>query len=310
MSLVGVMSGRVRAVVAGVFGAATLLLPAPPAEAAVRCELDEFEQPHVFLEESGERVSLRVSGTDIQFNPGSGWESCAGATTSSTLVLSVWDLSSGNVSVTIDLSGGPFAPGFDDEPGDSDEIEWAIRLGGGSGDRLLIRGTPGPDEWTFGRDGFNLNPAEEGFGTGSDFDNDAVAFSGVNLVVMHGLGGLDGLRATGGVGTGGPLSVRTALLGHGSMDVLEGGAARDRIKGGPGGDEISGGAAGDVLLGGIGGDEIAGGPGADSIRGGSGDDNLFGNAGSDTLSGGPGMDWCSGGMGIDRLLSCERGPRD
>ncbi|MGH2685800.1 MAG: hypothetical protein ACRDJP_10085, partial [Actinomycetota bacterium] len=58
--------------------------------------------------------------------------------------------------VEIDLTGGPFEPGFTAEPG-TPEIEFEISLTGDQGDLLTIVGTAERDAIRAGRAGIALN---------------------------------------------------------------------------------------------------------------------------------------------------------
>ena len=52
--------------------------------------------------------------------------------------------------VTVSMGGGRFRPGFTDESGSSDEIEFRVALGGGNTDSLSLGGTGANDRIRFG----------------------------------------------------------------------------------------------------------------------------------------------------------------
>jgi Ca2+-binding RTX toxin-like protein len=177
--------------------------------------------------------------------------------------------------VGVSLEGGPFEPGFTDEPGDSDEIEFVVGSDliplDGSQLRLVVQGTSGPDHLVSGFEGVNLNP-DETDGVDPDVSTREAA--------LEGGGGADLLEG-GGFGTG------DTVYGLG----LDGGEGEDELRGGRGGDQLRGGPGADRLHGGDGGDGLWGGPGNDELTGGEGSqdggDGLAGGPGTDTLDGGP-----------------------
>lgn len=202
---------------------------------------------------------------------------CADATTSNTDLIQILDASPGAApDVTIDLSGGPFAPGATDEPGStSDEIELHLELSGVGLPLLRIVGSSGPDHIVAGALGLNLNAAEP------DDDVDltySVTDSDLGDTILDRLsGGADDdmLSNAGGQGTGRPWPFSTPL-----------------IDGGGGNDTLSAGDEDALILGRAGDDTLRGGPDDyDTLRGGPGFDLLEGGAGDDTLDGGPDDDW-------------------
>ena len=166
-----------------------------------------------------------------------------------------------NAFVTIDLSGGPFAPGVIDEGDGSSEIEFDLQLPGDQ-DGAVVFGTSGSDHVVFGTDtgkaGINLNPDE----ANPDID---VQLDGADVAVALGRGGNDTISADGGFGFDGPLRRFAFLSGGQGNDRLIGGTADDILEGGGGRDLLSGGAGGDILTGGNGRDSMFGGPGNDAL---------------------------------------------
>ena len=283
--------------------------------------------------------------------------SCSPATVNNTDLIRVTNASVGSplrtqFHVPVTPAGGLLAPGATNEPGDSDEIEIDLDLrdtrgeGAATYDDLLFGSPVLPDPVTLrlgsaGGVGYaNINAAES---TGIDSD---VSFRGVRDVRFDGGGGNDDVRATGGLGTGGPLagySVRLSgisgddeLVGGESNDNLYGGDGNDTLVGGLGNDLITGGKGDDVIYGSAGEDDLLdGGDGTDVVYGGSGSDGggatgaaasarrgvipglvggrghdlLFGKGGADTLRGKGGPDTLRGGKGPDLLIGGDSGDR-
>lgn len=205
---------------------------------------------------------------------------CADATTANTDSIRLLDSAppTGNVAphLTIDLSGGPFAPGATDEPGStSDEIEIHLELSAVALPVLTVVGGPGDDHIVAGALGLNLNADEPDDDVDVTYD---VTDSDLGNAVLDRLVGADGndqLSNAGGEGTGGAWPFSTPLL-----------------DGGPGNDTLSAGAEDARLVGASGDDLLRGGPDDDDeLEGGPGFDRLDGGYGSDRLDGGPGDDW-------------------
>jgi hypothetical protein len=173
--------------------------------------------------------------------------------------------------VQINLSLGGFKPGFTNEAGKSDEIEFTINLGTGSQDKVVITGDDLVQNIVLGQGNtqfgivrrMNLNAGE---GTGVDSD---VAMIGVEDTTVYGLGGNDKVRARGAYGTG-PDAFGLPLY----------------VYAGEGNDEVRGGSAGDHLF------AI---DGNDKVWGHEGPDYLYledGVQGNDFGRGGRGKDFC------------------
>lgn len=198
----------------------------------------------------------------------------------------------GKQTLVLDLDSGLFAPGQENEPGPSDEIEIVVNLQEGHDDELIVLGRPARDRIRFGLAGINLNAGE-----GSTVDAD-ITFRGVERFFAHGQLSADKISGEGGVGTGDPFAVPLFFFGGAGADILTGGEGFDFLDGGPTG-------AGDELYGGEGFDHLDGGPtgAGDELYGGEGDDSLFGGEGDDLAVGGPGADFISGDQGDDHLDS-------
>ena len=201
--------------------------------------------------------AFSVSGTGLTPT------SCGGATVVNRDAVNVTG-AGGNESVTIDLSEGGLTPGATDEPGTTDEIEFAVALGAGT-DTLAITGLPTDDVIAVGELGINLND-------GDDLD---VTTTGVQIRTITGGSGNDGLSAAGGNATGSAASFPV---------TLNGGADDDSMVGGDGPDTLNGDTDADLIVGGGGSDTLAGGSGNDVIDEGSQP------SGADTIGGGTGAD--------------------
>lgn len=235
-----------------------------------------------------------------------------------------------NVAAAIDLSGGPFAPGFTDEGDGSSEIEIAFNLPGDSLPTVI--GGPGFDSFTAGTDGsslaVNLNPDEAA-------DDADVTVAGTPTLTLAGAGGSDTIFGSGGDGTGGPTTSVLLITGGDDGDWLVGGNGPDSLYGGPGFDQLEGAGGDDRLDGGADADwaeyydapssvtaTLPGGtaPGQDGygatdtyvsieriagsahpdVLTGDGDDNIInGGGGADQIALGAGADLSWGGIGND-----------
>lgn len=200
--------------------------------------------------------------------------------------------------LTIDLGGGPFAPGPSAEAdGGEPEIEISADLPGG-GD-LRIAGADDNDVIALGAAGANLN-ADEAVG---DVD---LTLSGPADWEISGRGGSDSIALTGGGGVGDAVAGVTVVGGVGD-DTVFGKAGGSTIDGGEGADTMDYAAAPEVrvdLAKGVG--KVGGGledslAGVEGVVGSPGDDRLLGDAGPNTLAGGDGDDWLEGGKGSDTL---------
>lgn len=260
-------------------------------------------------------------------------QACGMGTVTNTDTIVLNDTTPGTGGVFIYLVGGPWGPGFTNEPGSSDEIEFEVNFGTNPkfhGDVLgldLFQTPATPHHVAFGANQINLN-AEETDGIDAD-----LVLSGVEGVIAFGadLGDVfDGSGGTGTPDTPTPLRLDISSLGGNDLvigganvdglngqlgnDIVLGGGNFDEVSGGDGDDVVDGGRGLDGVRGDPGDDVIRGGPGRDFMKGGSGDDamkgqagrdKLSGHAGKDALNGGPNDDRCIGGPGKDSFTSCE-----
>jgi Ca2+-binding RTX toxin-like protein len=324
---------------------AGLLPVAGPASATVTCTQDEFGQP--FITMTGDRDVVRVkvggTGTQIMWNDGSGYVPCGTATVLNTITLTVNGVPGTPQQLIIDLVGGPFVPGQGDEPGTSDEMEFAVNLKGGSGgggetaipDVVRVEGAGASDRIVAGSTleagpafvtHVNMN-ASEPDGIDSDVD-----IRPIGALVLTGGANADFLRANGGLGTGDGVRVSRALTvnGEGGNDNIRGsdrmgtgsrsgsacmlvsgrfssipGRSFECLRGAADDDRVDGRGGQDDVFGDAGLDVVEGGGGDDDLRGGGGRDTLAGEGGNDLLDGGPDRDRCVGGPGADTLVNCE-----
>ena len=184
----------------------------------------------------------------------------------------------GNIKVNefiLTLGYGGFAPGFTDEAGTSDEIEFSVALKGGMDD-IVVYGTKADEKFVLGRANtilgvvrtINLNSKEK---TGIDAD---LSFTGVERLDLQMGRGDDEVDSTGGTGTGN-LTMDTPLIvnGEDGNDMIVGGTGSDALFGGPGSDTLVGKAGDDLVY---------------TQDGVSGNDSATGNAGDDVCTADPG----------------------
>ena len=128
---------------------------------------------------TGGAVTIGRSGSNFNITGGGiGDPTCGGATVNNVDTVEVAG-AGGNESLTIDESGGPFAPGLTPEAAPA-EIEFAVDLGAGT-DPLTVQGSPAAEKITLGTIGANLN---------GDSDVDLTA-SGVESWTVNGGDGND-----------------------------------------------------------------------------------------------------------------------
>ena len=227
-------------------------------------------------------MGIRQSDGVLLVQSGLGSTPCGAATRANTDTITVTSTNAAphgsifRVGMTV-----PFAPGFTDEPGSSDEIEMTFDFSSGGRWYLTPTGTGSstPFSLALGGNQLNLNAGET-----DGIDADAVVNGAFEVFVEGSLAG-DTVLGNGAAGTGGvPYATRM---------VVSSAAGTDRVVGGRRTDDLSGGLDADV---------ISGGRGKDSLKGEGGVDRLFGGPGNDKLLGGPGKDRLNGGAG--RSDSC------
>lgn len=304
--------------------AATAVVPTGAgAQGGLTCTYDagEHEMNIVLTDSNVSSYGMRVDSAVIYVAN----DPCTpSATVEEVDTIKVDDTGGASVDITIEIAE-PFAPGFTNEPGGSDEIEFIFNSGDGE-DSITIRGDSAGTSRLKVRAGrkmveglkrnvLNLNAGEA---TGIDHD---VVLNGVENILMEGDKRADVLGAQGGAATGKSTTLPVRLVGDlgkdkltGSRfgDLIEGGGAfcspckgRKVIKGMGGPDEISGGDGRNRILGGKGNDEILGKKANDRLFGNAGRDKLEGAQGDDKLDGGPNVDNCKGGPGSNTITNCE-----
>jgi hypothetical protein len=224
----------------------------------------------------GSSISIRQSDGALLVQSGFTVAPCGGATRNSTDTITVTSTNAATTGAIFRIYlGTPFAPGFTNEPGGSDEIELSFDFS--SGGRWYL--TPStaqsttPLDLALGGNQLNFFRSEA---DGIDADATVV---GAEAIFVEGSLVADAVLAGGGFGTPGPFTTRLVVAS------------------GPGTDVIVGGARADDLSGGLDPDHILGGKGRDDLKGEGGIDRLFGNAGNDKLLGGPAKDKLDGGSG-------------
>lgn len=268
---------------------------------------------------SGGAVTVSMSADVVAVNG----SACSGATATATDAI-VLTGSAVSDDLTLDLRGGPFAPGATDEGDGSSEIEFTIDLGAGT-DSLNIVGRSGRNNIVLGGGGINLN--------GDERTPDAdVSVSNVEHYELTGGNEKDILWAAGSYGTKTIFGAPVAINGRGGDDIIGGGNAGDVLSGSGGWDDLRPFGGNDKVNGGEGYDLVffqashgiradlgggtARGQGRDRLTsieqmwGGGGDDVLIGNgqgnwiaglAGDDVVKGEGKGDHLFGGSGRDLL---------
>jgi len=258
-----------------VIAIATGVILAAPASAAATCDYSGsiLRLAQVRLNAPGDVAVIERDGGVIEMNGAP----CEEATVNNTSAVTFEEVADPPVDVTavISLRGGPFAPGYDEEAGASDEIEFLAALDiytpASTGDQMVVRGGGGSERIRMGKGDLmgtptrfiNLNADEA---HGRDWDvRDRSPDPTWDQVRALGGPGRDRLSGEGGADTGAMFDVRLALIGGADADRLTGGSRGDLLKGGSGNDFLIGGPGPDVLKGGPGSDTCRGGPGADTL---------------------------------------------
>jgi len=253
------------------------LAPAAPSFGAVTCD---FSPPDHLLSISAVDSFTRIarSGQSIAVDDGHQPVDCRGsANVHNTDLVQVTH--TGRSADTVDLSGGPFAPGFSNPATGVAEIKLQYL----TPSFVDIRGTAGPDALSFAAGGVNL-----------DGDDDPDVIGAFTTLLVEGRGGNDVI---------GPQAGHTRAA---PRRVLFGQSGNDTLTATPDGSIIHGGNGHDRLIGGRGKDNLTGGRGSDLIRGGKGRDLIRAIDGTrDRVNCGPGMDRAKVD-GIDKVKNCER----
>ena len=246
--------------------------------------VENFQQVSMMLD-NGE---IEASGTD-----------CGAATRFNTDKVIVNDVAAHRLEGFITLAGGRFRPGFTNEPGSSDEIEFVFNLGDGSPQWFDVHGTDGDDNFRVGSFSSAQGPVRRvnlNAGERTGVDHDVVVNGDITDLILEGFGGNDVFGATGGAGTGQPYEEKANFSGDDNADRLFGGEI---------GDNLTGDAGRDSVVGFEGLDDLGGGAGRDTLKAGRGNDILYGNGGDDNLMGGPDNDSCFDTQGDNTFESCE-----
>jgi Ca2+-binding RTX toxin-like protein len=218
---------------------------------------------------AGSTATLKVVGSEIWF----GEAACGAATTTNTDSIGVTG-SAGTVErLTIDQSGGAFAPGATAEADASPEIEIAVTLGDVT-DQVAVVGAPGDETISAGAKGIALNV---------DADVDISLSTLPSVIELRGGGGRNTLNASGGYGAGAAFAGRVLLYAGDLGDTLNGGGLNDELYGGAGNDTLNGSGGNDLMSGGGANDTLAGGQGDDDMTGGAGADSFSGSFGNDVM---------------------------
>ena len=307
------------------------LFSATPAQAATTCT---FVAPVATVTlDPFASASLSRSGNAIQFN----LANCGAATVLNTDTIVVTGASGAEL-LTIDLGGGQFAPGASTEASGAAEIELQLDLGtqpAGARDRVLIRGTSGPDLLRLGAAGVNLNNDNDADLTGPG--GGVIPTTGAEGFTVLGLEQDDIITGQGAVASAGspvPAPISLDLSGGPGLDTLNGGSYDDTLDGGSEADFIKGNGGidtstylkrttrvlvdiagaldgtdanndgvaeeGDTTAGDI--ENLVGGKGPDLLIGSDGVNVLTGNDGVDELRGLGAADTLDAGAGADKLV--------
>ena len=268
-----------RPLAAGVFLAVAIAMlgAAGPSYASITCNHSATDHL-VSVSATDDFTRVSRSGDGIQIDDGHEIVPCAGSPTIlNTDLIQIGH--SGQSAATVDLHGGPLAPGFTPEPLGASEIELQYL----APTFVDVRGSAAADRLSFAAGGVNL-----------DGDDDADVTGQFTVLLVEGGGGNDRLSAQRGYTR---VAGRRVMLGQGG---------RDTLVATPDGSTLHGGNGQDKLLGGPGADNLTGGRGADVISGGKGRDLVRAIDGSrDRVDCGPGIDRAKVD-GIDVIKNCER----
>lgn len=261
--------------------------PPPPPPPAGSCAYDAATRTVTAQMVAGSQGTLQVVGGAIHFGAEG---ACGAATTANTDTIEIVGAAGSVEHVTIDQTGGAFAPGATGES-NTPEIEITLGLGDAT-DTVTILGTSGDDTIAAGLNGVSLN---------ADGDVDVTFAPQPATLEIRGGGGTNAITGQGGSGAGSRFPGVLLLYAGDQGDTLNGGDGNDELHGGAGADNLVGRSGSDVILGGGGNDTLAGNDGDDELTGGAGADSFAGSSGDDTfhatdgeadvlLNGGPGTD--------------------
>jgi len=306
-----------------------LVVSAPAARAATCSFNPTTHVDSVVATEQADLVDMSVSVGTIMVDGAP----CGAVTTVDTMNVDMAGFA--DARAYINLGGGPFAPGFTDEPGSSDEIEFNIE-NLGQDDPVEVDGTDLGDSITLGAHlaipapipEINMNAAQDG----ASPDVDVQIFGTPFFISSDLLAGNDTIGAMGtGVGVSGPLAVGLVVADGPGADGVTGGVGDDGFLTEDTPDP------GDTFSGRSGTDRIAfyqtdglhitqdgkpndghlcPGPSCehDNVKGDieelfgtTGNNTFIGGPGAQTLGGGSGMCTLKGGPGNDLLLSGTSG---
>jgi Ca2+-binding RTX toxin-like protein len=270
----------------------------PPPPPGTQCSYNATTKAVTANVAAGGAATLVVVGGEIRF--GATPVSCGTATVTNTDSVVVSGVAGSVEHLTVDLSGGLFAPGATPEGTGSSEIELSLLLGDAT-DMLTVSGSGGADRIAIGANGISFTP---------DGDVDLTMSPLPAAVEILGLGGSDLVTGRGGSGAGASYPNAIVVDGGEGDDAIDGGAGGDTLSGGEGNDTLSGREGPDVMDGGAGNDSVAGNDGDDEVTGGPGADALLGGENDDVLradddeadtnlNGGPGTDTVYFDEGVD-----------
>jgi Ca2+-binding RTX toxin-like protein len=264
---------------AGVFGLVGVvwLLSAAPSMAAVSCDFSPSD--HLLSVSATNAFTHIVRSQDVlALDDGHQPISCSGPNPNVHNTARVQVTHTGAAADSVDLSGGPFSPGFGNEATGIPEIEFQYL----TPTFLNVQGTAGADHLTFGQGGINLNG-----------DDDTDVTGAFTALLVQGRGGDDLIAPEANYSRAAPRRIEL------------GGSGNDTLVATPDGGILHGGNGNDKLLGGRGRDNLTGGRGHDVMRGRKGRDLIRAIDGTrDRVNCGAGVDRAKVD-GIDKVKNCE-----
>jgi opacity protein-like surface antigen len=200
-------------------------LGAAPAAAATTCQYLADRTLVVSLPQPGDVAEVVRSGDNIFVSAAGAPVACVGGqpTVRNTDTINLEDFAPGSNQFTVDLSGGPLAPGFTPELGSSDEIEMHVDMFfGDAPDQLRVRGGTGDESLRLGLQSdhtdINLNAGSEpGTALGADVD---LTYAAPDETVVELGDGDDRIDASDGAEFQGPFAADLTLDGQAGADVL------------------------------------------------------------------------------------------